>query len=189
MDTAMDVRTQTLLDEGDKARREERLDDAARAFAAAVDHCRDRNAPGDLALARRARIARDRHHYPAAARDQEDAVAILRQQDDPLRLAHALRHLGDICHDAGHHADAAPHYVEMLNIYRAHDTPPLEMANAIRSVAVHHQTLGERERARALWTEARERYAALDDLFERLTGKRENPSVAEADRRLALLEN
>ena len=75
-----------------------------------------------------------------------------------------------------------------MAIYRREpDVPPLDFANAVRSVAVHTQSLGEKDEAQRLWEEAKARYAELDDLFERLTGRRGNPGVAEADRRLAAL--
>ena len=51
---------------------------------------------------------------------------------------------------------------EALAIYRAHpETQPLDLANAIRSMAVLKQETGDRRRAIALWSEARELYASL----------------------------
>ena len=76
----------------------------------------------------------------------------------------------------------------MLTLYRA--TPsaePLDVANALRSAALHAEALGDNETARAFWIQARDRYAPLDDVFERLTGKAGNPGVAEADAKLASL--
>jgi hypothetical protein len=53
---------------------------------------------------------------------------------------------------------------------------------------LHAQNLGQKDEARRLWREARDRYATLDALFLSLTGSAENPGVKEADRRLAALD-
>lgn len=57
-----------------------------------------------------------------------------------------LRHLGDVHYDAGRRELAEPLYEKALALYRAHDTPPLELANA---------TLDAAER---LWEEAHQLY-------------------------------
>ncbi len=64
-------------------------------------------------------------------------MAILRTIGQPLRLAHTIRHLGDVYNDDGNRRAAEPCYREALEIYRAHpDAPRLDLANAIRSLAV-----------------------------------------------------
>ena len=76
----------------------------------------------------------------------------------------------------------------MLALYRqARDAPPLDVANALRSAAVHAEAIGDGDSAEAFWLQARQRYAALDDVFEKLTGQPGNPGVEEADRRIAAL--
>jgi tetratricopeptide (TPR) repeat protein len=140
------------------------------------------------ALTRQAQIERDEGSLETALAYQMEALAIQRSLNDPKRLAHVVRHAGDILQDAGRHDEADPYYREMLALYGAEpDVPPLEFANAIRSVALHNQLLGNTEEARRRWQDVRDRYAALDDLFLSLTGSAENPGVAEADRRLAEL--
>jgi tetratricopeptide (TPR) repeat protein len=140
------------------------------------------------ALTRQAQIERDERRFAKALDYQLEALAIQRTLDDRKTLAHILRHVGDILQVSGRHADAEPHYNEMLDLYRAESgVPPLELANAIRSVALHNGHLGNTEKARSLWQEARDRYAALDALFLSLTGKSENPGVLEADRHLIAL--
>ena len=80
------------------------------------------------------------------------AVAKARRVDDPLRLAHAVRHLGDAYHYAKQPTQAEPCYVEALSIYRGHAHPrPLDLANAIRSFAVLKDENGEAEESQRLW--------------------------------------
>ena len=94
-----------------------------------------------------------------AQRLYEEAVALQRGLDDPLELAHTLRHLGDVLHDARQPAFAEPYYLEALALYRAQPSaPPLNLANAIRSHAVLKHEIGEREASRRLWEEAARLY-------------------------------
>jgi tetratricopeptide (TPR) repeat protein len=175
------------LERGERARREKRPGDARDAFARAAGIFRQSGSQSELAhaLTRQAQIARDQGSLETALRYQLEALAIQRSLNDRKVLAHIIRHAGDILQDAGRHAEADPYYREMLALYGAEpDVPPLEFANAIRSVALHNQLLGNTEEARRRWREVRDRYAALDELFFSLTGSAENPGVAEADRRL-----
>lgn len=106
------------------------------------------------------------------------AVAGLRKADDPLRLAHAVRHLGDAYYYAGRASLAEPCYVEALSIYRRHeDRRPLDLANAIRSFAVLKDEVGAAQEAQRLWQEAHDLYVAVNV----------PAGVAESAARLALL--
>jgi tetratricopeptide (TPR) repeat protein len=178
-----------LLSRGEAARRERRMEDARRAFAAASEYY-DRHGPAEMrihALTRRAQIERDTGNYNQAIDFQKEALDLLRSTGGP-GLAHTLRHLADMLQDAGQNEEAAPYYAEMMSRYEAAPgTPPLEMANAIRSLAVHAERMGDRDGAKRLWTEARERYAKLDQLFLEMTGRHRNPGMEEATRRLAAL--
>jgi hypothetical protein len=72
-------------------------------------------------------------------------------------LAHTVRHLGDVYHEEGFSGLAEPCYHEALSIYRNHETSPsLDLANAIRSLAVLRW-----EQAKVLWEEARDLYSAV----------------------------
>jgi hypothetical protein len=95
-------------------------------------------------------------------------------------LAHTVRHVGDIHQDAGHAELAEPCYVEALAIYRNHEqTDPLDLANAIRPLAVLRDDAGELQEAKRLWAEVRDLYAAANVM----------EGVAESLRRLARLEH
>ena len=64
------------------------------------------------------------------------------------------------------------------DFYRKHpETPPLDLANAIRGLALLKSDSKRPESARALWHEARELYAAVNV----------EAGVAESNHRLALL--
>jgi tetratricopeptide (TPR) repeat protein len=178
-------RGQQLLSTGEAARRNGEPDAARAAFAAALTAFRaDADLAGEArALARQAQIARDAGDLDWALRDQTEAIALYRRAGDGLGLAHALRHAGEMFLEQDRLAHATASLHEALDLYRADiDTPPLAMANMLRSVALLATALGEREAARGYWADARARYTALDHLFEG-----ENEGVAEADRRLAEL--
>ena len=106
------------------------------------------------------------------------AVAALRTVGDPLKLAHAVRHLGDAYSHAGKATLAEPCYVEALSIYRVHgNRHPLDLANAVRSYAVLKDQAGAAEDARQLWQEAHDLYVSVHV----------PAGVAESGARLALL--
>ena len=93
----------------------------------------------------------------------EQAIAILREENEPLLLAHALRHLGDIHHDRGRNDLAARFYDEALILYRGHaEASPLDLANALRSQALLKEETNHRDEAIALWREAGELYEMVD---------------------------
>jgi tetratricopeptide (TPR) repeat protein len=171
------VTPETLLKQGYQARRENRLAEAKALFAEAVNLCRE---AGDRAMLARAftglgQIESDLHESSAALGHYEDAVAIYRTLGDPLILAHTVRHIGDILRRQGKLELAAPCYCEALEIYRAKEqTPPLDLANAIRGYALLKGEAGESEEAKRLWQEAGSLYAAVGV----------EAGVAEAQRRM-----
>ena len=118
----------------------------------------DRRPPGsgvseeEAAAARRAgEAARKRGDREAALRWYEEAVAGYREAGEPLRLAHTLRHLGLLHEEAGRSAPAAACFRKALELCRAYpEPPPLDLANAVRCVAL----IEEGEAAEPLWREA-----------------------------------
>jgi tetratricopeptide (TPR) repeat protein len=113
-----------------------------------------------IEAAKRAR----REGTPEEARaSYEEAVAACRREGDDLRLAHTVRHLGDVHQDAGRLGPAEGCYEEALSIYRRRqDAWALDLANALRPMALLRETQGRTEEAVALWTEAESLYASLD---------------------------
>jgi len=155
--------TTAWIDQGRRARREGRPDDARRAYSEAIEACRG---PGQRrllleALKGLAQVERDLGRTAAALTLYEEAVTVARQGDDALALAHTMRHLGDMHRETGRDDLAEPCYREALAIYRSHpETAPLELANAIRPLAIVEERAGRVSEARRLWHEARDLYAA-----------------------------
>ena len=100
----------------------------------------------------------------------EESVAVARDAGDPLRIAHAVRHLGQVNRRLGRLEEAERCYEEALALYAggggteggtATRTPhPLDHANAIRPMAVLREELGDLEAARRLWGRAAKLYGA-----------------------------
>jgi tetratricopeptide (TPR) repeat protein len=119
------------------------------------------------------------HHNDAALRHYEEAVALYRAEGNPLKLAHTIRHVADIQRHVGNHRLAEGCYGETLHIYREHpETPPLDLANALRGWALLKEAVGEIEQARAQWQEAGKLYADVHV----------EAGVAESKRRMELLK-
>jgi tetratricopeptide (TPR) repeat protein len=85
-----------LMQRAQRARREKRLADAHRDLLDAVAVYRQAGASRELVLALKGlgQIERDLGRGDAARPLYEEAVAICREEGDPLTLAHTVRHLG-----------------------------------------------------------------------------------------------
>jgi tetratricopeptide (TPR) repeat protein len=104
-------------------------------------------------------LARNSHELKAAREHYERAIALLRASDDQMKLAHTIRHLGDVHAEGRNWSQADECFAEALGIYRGHPSPGvLDLANAIRSHAALKTETGQREAARALWAEAHDLY-------------------------------
>lgn len=107
-------------------------------------------------LRRRGESARGKDG-PMARLCYEQAVLLFREVEQPLLLAHTVRHLGDVYLEQGRPDLAEPCYDEALSLYRTHaDESSLDYANAVRSLAVLRW-----EQAKMLWEEARTLYTGL----------------------------
>jgi tetratricopeptide (TPR) repeat protein len=169
-----------LLHEAMRARRERRHEDAKQDLLSAAKLARAGGSPQDLAsvLTALGQVERDLNHLDTARNRYEEAAEIHRAEGNQLRLAHAIRHVGDILRHEKQMDRAEACYHEALAIYRNHrDTSPLEMANAIRGMAILSSELGRREQAQALWKEARDLYASAQVVA----------GVEESERRIAEL--
>lgn len=175
----MDV-LEKLFAEAHLARREHRPADAKRLLLEAVKIARANNVPGDLAraLAALGQIERDLRNKQVALELYQEAAAIYHAQGDVLRLAHAIRHVGDIYLEDDKWAPAELCYQDALKMYRTNpDTSPLDLANTIRGYAILKQKLDQSDEAKQLWTEAKGLYESVNV----------EAGVAESKRRLAQL--
>src|SRR5690348_12969690 len=86
------------MEDAARARRGGRREDAYRGYVQAAEVCRGCQDRRSLIVALKGvgQIARDRGHRDASLVAYEEAGALAREESDPLRLAHTLRHAGDI---------------------------------------------------------------------------------------------
>lgn len=123
-------------------------------------------------------IERDMHHPETALPLYEEAVSIYRDEDDPLALAHTIRHVADIQQGLAQLDFAELRYREALAIYRTQpETSKLDLANTIRGLAILTFDTGRTDEAKVLWQEAHDLYSAVDV----------KAGINESSRRLALL--
>ena len=154
-----------LVEQAFQARRENRLADARKYWTEAMELSRNSHQRVDLirALKGLGQIERDLGQGDKALPLYEEAAALCREEGDPMMLAHTIRHLGDIHQDAGRLGLAEPCYHEALGFYRANErTDRLDLANAIRPLAILKEQTGEIEEGNKLWTEARELYISVN---------------------------
>ena len=152
-------------------------------LAKAVEICRRTGAKRELSIAL-GKLGHVEQDVEAQVACYEEAVAAARDCGDAMRLAHAVRHLGDVHRRAGRRKDARRCYEEALTLYRDAASPPtLDFANAVRPMAILKAEIGESEAALALWGEAKALYAAVgieagveeaERWIVRLTGMSEN---------------
>ena len=165
-----------------QARRENRPNDARQDLIEAVALCRREGNGIELAgaLADLGQIERDLHCNDAALKNYEEAAAIYCAAGDVLDWAHTVRHVGDILRNMGRKDLAEPYFRTALDLYRGDArTAPLDLANTLRGYALLMDDNGESVRAKPLWQEARDLYAAVGV----------DAGVKESSRRLALLEH
>ena len=130
-------------------------------LARAVEICRAIGAKRELSMAL-GKLGHVEQNDKTKLACYVEAVAAARESGDAMRIAHAVRHLGDVYRHAGRQADAERCYDEALALYRGEDSPPtLDFANAVRPMAILQADLGQREEALTLWGEARDLYATV----------------------------
>jgi hypothetical protein len=124
-----------------------------------------------------AKSARRQGRLSDATALYEEAAESFQAEHQPERWAHALRHAAEFAVRAGDCATGLREARVVVEYYRS--TPPttLEMANAMRVMAMAEMAAGERDSAVTHWIEARSLYmdAGIAD------------GVVEADRRVAVL--
>lgn len=145
------------LRKGLEARRAGRLTDALQLMSGAAAMCSpDQDSDKAIVLRELGELARNSSDLDAAQARYEESVTLMRNADvDSLKLAHTIRHLGDVHAERKHWSEADRCFAEALGIYRSHPAPGLlDLANAIRAYAALKTATGQVEAARPLWVEA-----------------------------------
>ena len=127
----------------------------------ACEICEQAGATKELsvALGKLGHVALDLDEPNRARTLFRESVAVARETADPLRLAHALRHLGQVNRRLGRLESTGQCYEEALGLYEQAGTAhPLDHANALRPAAALRQEFGDVEAARLLWRKAAELY-------------------------------
>lgn len=107
-----------------------------------------------------ARTARNAGRADEAERAYAAAAERARAANDPLALAHALRHLSDLTRERGASDEALTSSAEAVAIYRTQPESRLDLANALRLNALALDLAGRAAEAEPLWHEARDLYAS-----------------------------
>lgn len=154
-----------LLMQALRARRNGRHADARRDLLEAMKLCLKAGAQLTLAQthAMLGQIERDEKQIDSALSHYEEAQKIFREIGDADRVAHSVRHVGDIQRSCGRLELAEPCYKEALEIYRnSAQTRPLDLANAIRGLALLKGEKNAAHEAKLLWEEARDLYESVN---------------------------
>ena len=115
-----------------------------------------------VALNGLAQYYRDGDAWARAAELYLERAAVCDRLGDRAGRAHATRHAGEVRHEDGRLEEARDLLMEAVEIYRALADPPrLDVANAVRPLALLLTETAEIGRAKILWAEARELYASL----------------------------
>jgi tetratricopeptide (TPR) repeat protein len=160
----MSEQPEDLITKAATARREHRLEDAALAYAAAAERSRSNHSMLNLtlALSGQGQIARDQGRLELAQQFYAEALDTAREHDDPLIVAHTARHLGDLYREQRLLKQAEPLLTEAIDLYRANmQTKVLDLANAIRPLALLKTEANDVHAAKALWLETQMLYASI----------------------------
>ena len=112
-----------------------------------------------VALGKRGHVALDLDDPDKARTLFEESVTVARETGDPLRVAHAVRHLGQVHHRLSRLESARQCYEEALDLIdQAGTAHPLDHANALRPMAALLEELGDVEGARLMWRKAARLY-------------------------------
>jgi tetratricopeptide (TPR) repeat protein len=153
-----------LIEQGRKARQERRLEDARSLFKEALKECCSDDDPrleaelhSELAYVERAL-----HDEQSAEADYRRAAEMFGTLGDSFRTAHNMRHLADILRETGRPLDAAPFYSESIEFFRKSGEYPLQLANALRGLALTQGYLKDFAGSLQSWAEAKALYQMVN---------------------------
>lgn len=88
----------------------------------------------------------------------DQAVNAFDAEGEPMRSAHALRHVADLQRELGNLDAARESIGTVVDLYEREPVAPLERANALRIAALVAEAEGRVEEAREYWQHAAEFY-------------------------------
>jgi len=149
-----------LLETGRKARLDRRLEDARSAFLEALKQCGCDDDPRLVAElhSELAYVERALHDERSAEADYRRAAEMFQSLHDLFRTAHNMRHLADILRETGRPMEAAPFYSEAIEYFRKSGEYPLQLANALRGMALMQGELRDFAGSLQSWAEAKALY-------------------------------
>ena len=104
----------------------------------------------------------DHGRYEKAAKFSLQSIAYYQQAQRPDLVAHATRHLADLQTNLGELAAAVANYQKAISIYREQaQSPPGNMANALRAYAVLLEKMDQVKEAIPIWEQVKSMYTSL----------------------------
>ncbi len=156
----MEQTPQVLMDLGRVARREHHLDEARNKLKEALTCCGGEEDPRLVAElhAELAYVERALHDDQSAEAHYRRATEMFHALGDPLRSAHNMRHLADVLRETGRPSEAASYYSESIEFFRRSGDYPLQLANALRGLALMQGDMGDFAESLESWAEAKALY-------------------------------
>ena len=129
-------------------------------FKQALEECCDDDDPRLVAElhAELAYVERALHDEQSAEAHYRRATEMFRTLHDPYRTAHNMRHLADILRETGKPLEAAPFYSESIEFFRKSGEYPLQLANALRGLALMQGDVKDFAGSLQSWSEAKALY-------------------------------
>lgn len=165
-----------------QARRDGQLDEAQSLLLKAADLCRTDVLlkPDRVNILRKlAHVLQDKGETDAALKALTEANDLCAQIEDDYLTAHTLSHLGDVYRAKGLLEEADPVYAEALSYYQnADEVSELDLANALRSMALLREQQNDTAQAIKYWRQAHYYYQATHI----------QPGVDECNEKIAALQ-
>jgi len=155
---------QVLIDLGRQARRQHHLEEARSKLEEAMKCCAGDEDPRLVAElhAELAYVERALHDDQSAEVHYRQAAEMFTALGDGLRTAHNMRHLADILRETGRPLEAAPFYAESIEFFRRSGEYPLQLANALRGLALMQGDLKDFAGSLQSWAEAKALYQMVN---------------------------
>jgi len=104
-------------------------------------------------------LEHDQGNFSKALKFCQKSLEYYRKTEDPLKIAHSLRHVADLQREIGQDADSERNYREVIDIYRTNPKLNLgNLANALRGFALVLEQRDRIKEAIPVWEETKDLY-------------------------------